>query len=509
MRHVLLEMLSIDKILDRFTMYQVLVTVLGGYIVATLTLSITGLLEFSPSSLLLSLVVVLCSVLFTHYMLVRMTGAPANVWSSIITGLILFLIFSPSATVSGLAVLAFISSLSIIGKYVVRYRQVHVFNPAALTAVVAAVIGIAYASWWVGTVYLTPLLVIGGLLVARKVRRVRMVLVGVAASVLMVGVFGLLQGNFSGAVFATLLLSSPLWFFMTIMVTEPLTTPAGSWAQTLYGGFVGLLSQMPFSVGPLFNSPEFALVIANALVWPLSLRGRLTLTCVQITAVARNIYEYTFRPSFPFTFVAGQYLEYALPHQSPDGRGTRRFFTIASSPTRRNIKLVIKMNPSGSTFKRALGNFGHKNVLYASQLSGDFVLPENVSEHKYVFVAGGIGITPFLSHLQFCADIKQRIDAHLLYCNNQVEDVAYAEKLAAYAPIGLSTTHVLNKPPEQWLGLSGYLTEAMIRATVPDVAERLVYLSGPPAMVGAYEALFQRCGVPKRNIKTDYFPGLA
>jgi ferredoxin-NADP reductase len=241
----------------------------------------------------------------------------------------------------------------------------------------------------------------------------------------------------------------------------------------------------------------------------MTLRGRLKLTCLKVEEVARNTFAYTFRPSFPVQFQAGQYLEWALPHQSPDGRGNRRYFTVASSPTKQNLKLVVRTVESGSTFKQSLQKFTQGSVMHAAQLAGDFVLPSDVSKHKYVFVAGGIGVTPFLSQLEYVEDTNQTIDATLFYCNNQIADVAYAKKLKNYERSGIHTVHVVKNAPVDWGGETGYLTKETVLAYVPDVSGRLIYLSGPPAMVDTYRDLFRALGVPKKNITTDYFPGLA
>ena len=124
-------------------------------------------------------------------------------------------------------------------------------------------------------------------------------------------------------------------------------------------------------------------------------------------------------------------------------------------------------------------------------------------------MAGGIGVTPFVSMVEDCLIKHQTIDAHLLYCNNEIDDIAYAELFSKAQSLGLQTAHVLNKPPTDWLGESGYLTPEMVRRLVPDVQSRIIYLSGPPGMVSSYEKLFEQLGVPRNNIKTDYFPGLA
>ncbi len=499
----------IEHILDRHTMYQVLIAVLGVYVVSAATLSLFGVLRFTLTDLTLSLGVIVATALITHYLLVALTKAPANIWSSVITALIIFLLFTPAGTSSGLLSLAAISALAIASKYVVRYRNVHLANPVALVAVLAAVFGLGYASWWVGSLFLAPILIIGGLIVTYKIRRLPMVLVGILTSIAMVGVYSLLRGSFGFDIFYNLLLTSPLWFFMTIMVTEPLSTPAGAKAQMLYGGFIGLLSQMPFAIGPFFNSPELALVIANLLVWPMTLRGRLKLTLKKVREVAENTFEYSFKPSFPFAFEPGQYLEWALPHASPDGRGTRRYFTIASAPTESNVRLVVRHSLPGSTYKESLLSLNRNESVFASQLAGDFTLPIDISAHKYLFVAGGIGITPFVSYVSDCSHSNISIDAHLLYCNKSVQDIAYADYFKKAESIGLQTIHILTNPPPNWLGETGFLDVEKVKRLVPDVAERIVYISGPPAMVGAYKKLSIQIGIPATAIKTDYFPGLA
>ena len=337
-----------------------------------------------------------------------------------------------------------------------------------------------------------------------------MVIAGIIASMAMVYIQALLSDSFSLDTFKLLLLSSPLIFFMTVMVTEPLTTPSGTKAQILYGIFIGLLSNVPLTIGPIYNSPELTLLIANLLVYPLSLRGRVKMVCDSVVKIAKNTYEFGFKASQQINFIPGQYLEWSLPHDYPDKRGIRRYFTIASSPTERHIKLAVKISENGSSYKRALATFAKGDASYATQLSGDFVLPARVKNKSYVFIAGGIGITPFRSQFKYLLDTKQEINGHLFYCNDTTEDIAYDSLLRrAHKELGLGITHVLNKPPANWEGETGFITKAMLLKHVPDVAGRIVYISGPPGMVGAYKKLLADSGVPTRNIHTDYFPGLA
>ncbi len=496
--------------LDKYTMYQVVVTVLSLLVFASFTLSVVGVLKYSILSLLLSLTVITGVALAAHYVLAWHKKAPANVWSTIITALILFLLFTPGEGFDQLFVLGAVSLLAIVSKYYVQYRHMHIINPVVLAAVVGSTTGLAYASWWVGSEIMFPYVLAAGVVIVLKIRRVSMVMAGIIASLAMIYIQALLSGSLSFDIFKILLLSSPLIFFMTVMVTEPLTTPSGTKAQILYGIFIGLLSNIPFTFGSIYNSPELTLLIANLLVYPLSLRGRVMMVCDSVTKIAKDTYEFGFRASQKINFIPGQYLEWSLLHDYPDKRGIRRYFTIASSPTESHIKLAVKISENGSSYKRALATFAKGDVSYATQLSGDFVLPSKIQDKSFIFIAGGIGITPFRSQFKYLLDTNQEINGHLFYCNDTIEDIAYDALLRrSHKELGLGTTHVLNNPPDNWDGEIGYITKDMLLKHVPDVAERIVYISGPPGMVGAYKKLLSNSGVSTRNIHTDYFPGLA
>ncbi len=169
----------------------------------------------------------------------------------------------------------------------------------------------------------------------------------------------------------------------------------------------------------------------------------------------------------------------------------------------------MRTEDKGSSYKEKLKSFQRGDTIQAAQLAGDFVLPKDVAGKKFVFVAGGIGITPFLSQLEYLKDTKQKTDIVLYYCNRTAADIAYAKKLKDYESIGVRTVHVLAEPTSEWSGEIGYLGVHMLKHYSSDVVDRFVYLSGPPGMVDAYKKLFTECGVPKGQIKTVYFPGLA
>ena len=125
-------------------------------------------------------------------------------------------------------------------------------------------------------------------------------------------------------------------------------------------------------------------------------------------------------------------------------------------------------------------------------------------------MAGGIGITPFRSHLAHLAHTNAYRDIVLFYCNNTAAEVAYGDFFASLSHKALSkTVYVLAKEPASAEYETGFFSADIVKRNTPDYAERSWYISGPPPMVNATEKALRSLGVRRRNIKKDFFPGLA
>ena len=174
------------------------------------------------------------------------------------------------------------------------------------------------------------------------------------------------------------------------------------------------------------------------------------------------------------------------------------WFTIASSPTEEDLRLGIKFYPDGSSYKHALSSMISTDTIVASQLAGDFVLPNDPKE-KLVFIAGGIGVTPFRSMIKYLVDRHEKRSVTLLYCCKTTKDIAYKDVFdAAEAELGIKTTYI-----------TSILDAKMIAEEVPDFKDRTFYLSGPHGMVSAFDQILKKMGVPGSRIKKDFFPGFA
>jgi ferredoxin-NADP reductase len=295
------------------------------------------------------------------------------------------------------------------------------------------------------------------------------------------------------------------------MLTEPLTAPPTLGKRRVYGALVGALFIPQAHLGALYSTPELALCLGNLYSYAASPKRRWVLTLRKKTRLASDVMEFTFRPQRGLAFAPGQYLEFTLGHSGVDSRGNRRYFTLASSPTEDQVRLGVRFSQPGSSYKRALAQMDGRVPLLSGQLAGDFTLPADPRD-KLVFIAGGIGITPFRSILKYLIDTGQRRDIILLYANRHAEDIVYQDVLAeAQTRLGARVYYTLTDPahaPHGWRGALGRVDGRMIAAAAPDYRERCVYVSGPPDMVRATAAALRALGVPRRQIKRDYFPGL-
>jgi len=364
-------------------------------------------------------------------------------------------------------------------------------------------------SWWVSNpILFLPTLIFGGLVVL-KIRKWTPVLAFILAGLVMFLYESWKLDLPLGSEFIIYFLSWPTLFLAFFMLTEPFTMPPTKRTQIFYGALVALVANTTLFAPFIAMTPELALVIGNLAIYPYRIRQKLFLTFIEKREIAKNTFEFIFKKPAGFTYQAGQYLEWMLPHEKSDSRGVRRYFTIASSPTESVVRLALKFVPEGSSYKQKLQALTPGDVIVASQLAGDFMLPKD-THSKLAFIAGGIGVTPFSSHITYIKDTKADYDVQLFYCVNQLADLAYYDEfLQASETIKLEVIPLIAKAETEHAFETGYLTKEILERRTPDYKERMWYISGPPPMVSAYKSLLLKSGVARSHIVTDYFPGLA
>ena len=505
-------MKNIDAWLNTVTMYRLTVYVLIGLLAAAAGLSVARIMGLDPFALLFTAGFLVAACWASNALLARVFGVPANVESSYITALILALIVQPLAGYADLPALALLAVLAMASKYVVAPFRRHIFNPVALAAVLWGLMLDREPTWWLAALPMLPFVTVGGLLIVRKMRREAMAATFIAAAVAITLVLSVAAGNDVFSALGQTVIESPLLFFAFFILTEPVTLPPTRPLQIIYGALTGILFAPELHIGQLAFTPESAMLVGNLFSYAVSAKKKLVLKLARKEHIGADVWDFIFAVDRPLSFVPGQYMEWTLGHPDPDSRGNRRYFTMASSPTELEVRVGVKIPERPSSYKRAMLEMEAGTTMVAGQLAGDFTIPRDAGQ-PLVFIAGGIGITPFRSIVHDLLDRKERRTLTLLYSNRHADEIAYTDVFErASREIGLRTIYTLTDAahaPAGWSGSLGRIDAALIRAEIPDYAGRMFYLSGPNAMVEGFERTLLDMGVSPSRIRKDFFPGFA
>jgi glycine betaine catabolism B len=500
----------VRQILGSATMYRLVVRFLAGLLLVTILLSLLGRLHFSPTEIASTALFFIVACYLSNAAFAKFNRVKPNKESWLITALILSLIVGPMDVFVSALPLFVAAAAAMASKYFLRWNSQHIFNPAAVGLIVMYWATGTGASWWVGTMPLTLFVILGGFLIAYRIKRVRTVSAFIAAYVIF---FFTLSGLALSAqdnlqLLETILLHSPLIFFATVMLVEPATSPKAPrfrYAFALTVAAIAIILQkfaadLPYSL-------ELALLSGNLLARLGERGGRYAMILREKVRLAPTIWGFTFEPQPGINFAPGQFLEWSLPHTGADERGHRRWFTIASSPTEKFVLLSTRFSEKSSSFKNHLGQLELGSQVSAHGLEGDFVMPDDKTQ-PLVFIAGGIGITPFRSMVKYLLDRGQWRDIILIYAAKTEEDLVFMDIFKeAEEAFGTKIVTVISNPGPDYKGYSGQVTEELLKKEIPDRQKQLIYISGPEPMVEAIERLVVAAGVPKANIKQDFFPG--
>jgi ferredoxin-NADP reductase len=226
--------------------------------------------------------------------------------------------------------------------------------------------------------------------------------------------------------------------------------------------------------------------------------------------VAEGTMAFHFARPAGFDFQAGQSINLALidPPET-DAKGNRRTFSIASAPAENEIMIATRMRDTA--FKRVLKSMPAHTRVQLRGPTGKFTLDPG-DERPAALLAGGIGITPFVSILRQAAHDALRRKLYLFYSNRRPEDAAFLRELIElerrnpnYRFIGTMTE--MEKSRQPWNGERGFLDQDMLSRGLGDLLAPTYYIAGPPALVEAMQKLLLGAGVAKERIRTDEFFG--
>lgn len=502
----------IDPFLNKITMYRLTLYYLILLVFTAFILSLFKLVPYSSFDILISTLVTIISCLAFNLFYSKFFKASTNIESVFITALILILII-PVKFPSNLSFLMLASLLAMASKYLVTIEKIHIFNPAAVSVVAISLLSAEHSAvWWVGTMPMLPSVVIGGLILLRKIERGDMIFNFVLTYLLLIAIPPFIRDTSIASILnalETAVFRSPLFFFSFVMLTEPLTSPSKNFQGRIYSSIVALLYATPqLRLFGFAFTPEMSLCIGNVYSYIVNPKYKFFLKLKNKVKISPDIYLFNFGKISNFNFRPGQYLEWTLPHKNTDSRGNRRYFSIASAPSE-DLMIMVKFYDNSSSYKQALLEVNDEQQIIASSLSGEFTLPKKEST-PIVFIAGGVGISPFRSIIQNIVDRQERVNIVLLFANRRKEDIIFKNLFDKAKELGVNTIYTLTDTqsiPADWTGEVGRITPSMIQKIIPDYRTRMFYISGPTPMVKAYQEVLRELRINSKDIVVDYFPG--
>lgn len=209
-------------------------------------------------------------------------------------------------------------------------------------------------------------------------------------------------------------------------------------------------------------------------------------------------------------FKPGQYFFITLlnpPYIDNDDRGSRRHFSIVNSPTQNNrIEMATRIRTE-SAFKKSLRDLPVGSEVEIGPIQGTFILPDNLIR-PLVFVAGGIGITPFMSILRFIKDKNLPCKITLIYSNREQKSAAFLNELTSMEKqihdFKLIATMTRDK---NWIGEKRRIDEKFIKDYFKNPNDNTCMIASPPKMVEEVIKVLISAEVKEENIKSETFSG--
>lgn len=226
--------------------------------------------------------------------------------------------------------------------------------------------------------------------------------------------------------------------------------------------------------------------------------------------VAEGTMAFYFSKPPAYAHHAGQSSQVELidPPQT-DKAGDTRTFTIASAPHDTDLMIAARMRDTA--FKRVLKEAPVGTTVRISEPSGELILHEDAARPA-VFLAGGIGITPFLSIIRHATHRALPHSMHLFYSNWRPEVAAFLPELQDMQRTNpnyrlIATMTEAEKSAQAWPGERGIITRELLERHLADLMEPIYYLAGPPAMTIAMVDMLADLGIDDDAIKSEEFYG--
>ena len=230
--------------------------------------------------------------------------------------------------------------------------------------------------------------------------------------------------------------------------------------------------------------------------------GRHRFEVISITQETYNTWNLALKPKNNqiFSYQPGQFMFVKLlrngyhPEEHP--------FTISSSPTQKGI-ITATIKESGD-YTRTIGQTKPGDTALIEAPFGRFSFVHHKAK-SFLFIAGGVGLTPIISMLRYLRDTKDERPVIFIYGNRTENDIIFQAELETL-PQNVKLVYVLSEPDSQWQGPRGYVNEQIIRDYAGDILGHAhVYVCGPPRMMEKVISCLKTVGIKTDRIHYERF----
>lgn len=212
-----------------------------------------------------------------------------------------------------------------------------------------------------------------------------------------------------------------------------------------------------------------------------------------------DVRSFIFQPEKDLSWLPGQFMHYFLPLKKADKKGDNRYFTISSAPFEKFIQITTRFDHLPiSSFKEALWELPIGGKIEAVGPEGEFVIRPEMK--KIVWLAGGIGITPFrsmIAQMQHDKSLEGK-EISLLYANRD-DKIIFKDELDKIASANANSFKL------KYIVDPNKIDEKTLEQHLSD--DSIFFASGPKPFVDAMKVALRRLGVVRNHIVSDFFPG--
>lgn len=208
----------------------------------------------------------------------------------------------------------------------------------------------------------------------------------------------------------------------------------------------------------------------------------------------------------PFSYLPGQFLTVTV---APKGNRTKRSYTISSSPTQSEYcEATVKHEEHGVCSSFLIEQVHEGDLLEVTAPSGKFTFTGKEAG-SVVFLAGGVGVTPFMASIRYLTDLGWSGDMYLVYACKSPENIIFREDLEYLQRKfpNVHVTYVVDDGGSEWKGKTGRINKELLQEVVPNIAKRHVHICGPNSFMAAMKGVLAEAGVPPEEIMTEVFAG--